>query len=121
MAIFDLMVEQTLGLYETKEFTEIFEPMFEELGVEIEDYEWEMNDLETMQDLEYVRAITLGNLIYAAQDVEVFPGFMDADDFDFSDGIKFDISNYEEDEVEEIESAIEEFMAKTGLKIDIEA
>lgn len=120
MAIFDLMVEQTLGLYETKEFTEIFEPMFEALGVEIEDYEWEMTDLETMQDIEYVRAITLGNLIYAAQDVEIFPEYMDADDFDFSDGIRFDVSNYDEDQIEDIKQALEEFEDRTGLKVGIE-
>lgn len=119
MAIFDLILNQTLDLQETKDYTEIFEPMFDALNADPEDYDWEMNDLEAMQDLDYVRAIALGNLIYAAQDVEIFPSCMDADDFDFSDGVAFDISNYSDEEVEEIREALNTFTDKTGVTVDI--
>lgn len=120
MAIFDLILNQTLDLYETRDYTEIFEPMFDALNADPEDYDWEMNDLEAMQDLDYVRAIALGNLIYAAQDVEIFPSCMDADDFDFTEGVHFDISNYDDDEVEEIKDALKVFEDKTGIEVSIE-
>lgn len=120
MAIFDLILSQTLGLEETKDYASIFEPMFEALGVEPEEYDWEMQGLEEMQDLEYVRAIALGNLIYAAQDVDIFPMYMDADDFDFTDGIHFDISSYDDEEAEEIREALTVFEDKTGIKVSIE-
>ena len=120
MAIFDLMVDQTLGLQEVKDYVEIFEPMFDALDADIDDYDWEMSDLEAMQDLECVRVFILSNLICAAQDVEMFPYFVDADDFDFTDGVHFDITNYDDEEVDEIKAALKEFEDKTGVEVSIE-
>ena len=120
MALFDLILNQTLELQEVKDYVETFEPMFEALGVDLEDYDWEMFDLDSMQDLESVRVFILGNLIYAAQDVDIFPIFMDADDFDFTDGVHFDIANYDDDEADEIRTALKEFEDKTGVKVSIE-
>lgn len=120
MAIFDLIVDQTLGLYDTRDFVEIFEPMFDELDADVDNYDWDMDDLDTLQDLESVRINILRNLIFAAQDSGIFPEYVDADDFDLDDGIIFDMSGYEETQIGDIKLAIEEFSALTGLTIDIE-
>lgn len=66
MALFDLILNQTLELQEVKDYVEIFEPMFEALNVDLDDYDWEMTDLDSMQDLDCVRVFILGNLIFAA-------------------------------------------------------
>lgn len=44
MALFDLILNQTLELQEVKDYVEIFEPMFEALNVDLDDYDWEMTD-----------------------------------------------------------------------------
>lgn len=120
MALFDLILDQTLGLEEVKDYVEIFEPMFEALDVDLDNYDWEMTDLDSIQDLDCVRIFILGNLIYAAQDAGIFPYFMDADDFDFTDGVRFYIANYDDDEADEIRTALKEFEDKTGIEVSIE-
>lgn len=120
MALFDLILNQTLELQEVKDYVELFEPMFEALNVDLDDYDWEMTDLESMQDLGCVRVFILGNLIFAAQDAGIFPYFMDADDFDFTDGVHFDIANYDDDKADEIRTALKEFEDKTGVEVSIE-
>lgn len=108
MALFDLILNQTLGLEEVKYYVETFEPMFEALNA----------NLDSMWDLDYVRVFILGNLIYAAQDADIFPYFMDADDF--TDGVCFDIANYDDDKADKIRTALKEFEDKTGVEVSIE-
>lgn len=120
MALFDLILNQTLGLEEVKYYVETFEPMFEALNANLDDYDWEMIDLDSMRDLDYVRVFILGNLIYAAQDADIFPYFMDADDFNFTDGVCFDIANYDDDKADKIRTALKEFEDKTGVEVSIE-
>ena len=45
---------------------------------------------------------------------------MDADDFDFTEGVHFDISNYSDEDVEEIKDALKVFEDKTGIEVSIE-
>lgn len=120
MAIFDLLLDQTLNLSETKDFTKLFDPMFEALNADPDDYDWDMPDPDAINDLESVKVIIAGNLVYAAQDVDIFPMHMDANDFCFEDGITFDISSYSEEEAEEIKEALEIFEDKTGITVTIE-
>lgn len=119
MALFDLILDQTLGSGEVKDYVKIFEPMFEALNADLNDYDWEMVDLDSMKDLDCVRVFILGNLIYAAQDAGIFPYFMDADDFDITDGVRFNIANYD-DEADKIRTALKEFEDKTGVEVSIE-
>ena len=45
---------------------------------------------------------------------------MDADDFDFTDGVHFDISSYDDEEAEEIREALAVFKDRTGIEVSIE-
>lgn len=117
--IFDLVLDATLNLYETREYLEIFEPMFDALEVDPEDYDWALSDSDKIQDLEYVRCLALGNLIYAAQDAGIFPDYLDADNFDFEGSVSFDMNSYDEEEAEEIREAFKIFKEKTGIVISI--
>lgn len=124
MRIFDELLKQTLDLHDPeglRDLAKIFEDLFEKIDMDPSEYDWEMFDLEELQDPEAVRIFCLGNLMYAAQDAGIIPSFVDLDDFDFScDAIFRNIEEYSDIEAEDIVKGIERFNELTGANIMIE-
>lgn len=119
MTIFERAIEATLQTTEVEDLLNTFDKLFDEINADPSDYDWEFFSVSDLQDIEIVRIGALGNLMAAAQDVDILHAEIDIDDFDFDDGISFDMTSYR-DYVEEIEDSINNLAQITGLKIQIQ-
>lgn len=115
--IFDLMMDESMLVDETRDIANTIETLFDKLGVDPIAYEWILFNIE---DYEEARAVGLRNLFQAAQDINMLPDVLDIDDFDFNEDIILKVKYYSEEDIEEISSAVQELEKLLELEIKVD-
>lgn len=119
--IYDLILQATLDCWQASSMAETFDKLFDVIGADPEEYDWDMTYDGEYTDEEDVRQFCLGKLIEAAIDYEILSDSIDMNSFDFSDGVSYSLSDHDdEEEKDEIATSISRFGELTGLTIELQ-